>query len=429
MALTPKSVEELVFLHGEPDWLRTARGEAFRCFERLPIPARSEEEWRRTDLKELDLDGFDPFEPANGKAPADPIEDAAGVLRQRGSEPGEVDLDPELARQGVLLMPLSQAAREYPELVRGRLFTQVRPERDKLTALHAALFSGGTFVYVPRGVQIARPLVSQFWSSRGGALVLPHTLIVAEPGSSFNHVDEFLSPDLDRAAYCSGSAEVFAGEGASVGYIVLQRWGRHAWQFADQRVRAERDAQVRLLNAGLGGRFARYRVEASLVGPGATAELKALYFGTQDQFFDYHTLQDHRSGHTTSDLLFKGVLCDAARAVYAGLIRIEPGAAGSDAYQANRNLLLSKTAKAHSIPMLEILNNDVRCTHGATIAPVNPEHLFYLISRGIPPSTARRMIVHGFFGEVLDRIPVQQARNLVEAELEARIEGAGGRVG
>jgi Fe-S cluster assembly protein SufD len=149
--------------------------------------------------------------------------------------------------------------------------------------------------------------------------------------------------------------------------------------------------------------------------------MKALFFGSGHQFFDFHTLQQHQVGNTTSDLLFKGALRDEARSVYAGLIRIEPNATRSNAYQANRNLLLSKTAKASSIPMLEILNNDVRCTHGATVAPVDPEHLFYLQSRGIPAGTAERMIVHGFFGEVLDRIPVQQARDLVEQELEARI--------
>ena len=421
MSVTRKSVEELGHLHGEPEWLRVRRREAFDVYERLPLPSRSEEEWRRTDIRGLDLEGFEPFARADGAAPSDPIEETAGVLRQRGSEPGRVELDPELARRGVLFMPLSQAAVEHPDLVRRHLFTEVRPDRDKFAALHAALFSGGTFLYVPQGVLIERPLVSQFWSSGGGAAVLPHTLIVAGPGSAFNYIDEFLSPDLDRPALTSGSAEVLVGEAASIGYISLQRWGRHAWQFADQRVRVGRDATARLVAVGLGGRFAKNRIEASLTGPGATAELKALFFGSEQQFFDFHTLQRHEVGQTTSDLLYKGALRDEARSVYAGLIRIEKDAQRSDAYQANRNLLLSKAAKAHSIPMLEILNNDVRCTHGATVAPVDPEHLFYLQSRGIPGPTAERMVVHGFFGEVLDRIPVAQARELVEQELEARI--------
>jgi Fe-S cluster assembly protein SufD len=421
MAFVSRAVEELGHLHQEPEWLRARRREAFDLYERLPLPSRSEEEWRRTDLRGLDLGAFEPFEQANGRAPSDPIEDTAGVLRQQGSEPGRVELAAEVAARGVLFMPLSQAAREHPDLVRRHLFSEVAPGRDKLAALHAALFSGGTFLYVPDGVSIDRPLVSQFWSSRGGAAVLPHTLIVAGKGSSFSYVDELLSPDLEHPALTSGSVELFAGEGASVGFVSLQRWGAHAWQFANQRVRLEREASVRLVHVGLGGRFSKNRIEAVLQGPGANAELKALFFASGGQFFDFHTLQSHVVGNTTSDLLFKGALTDRARSVYAGLIRIEPHAARSDAYQANRNLLLSDQARAHSIPMLEIQNNDVRCTHGATVAPVDPEHLFYLQSRGIPGAVARRMLVHGFLGEVLDRIPMQQVRDLVEQELEARI--------
>lgn len=420
MAFTREAVEEVASLHGDPDWLRARRREAFEIFEKLPMPSKSDEEWRRSDISTLNLDAFEPFEQANGSAPADPIEDAAAVLRQRGSEPGKVELPEELRRQGVIFMPLSQAVREV-EWLQKHLFEATRPDRDKLSALHAAFFSGGTFLWVPEGVTIEKPLVSQFWSSGGGAAVLPHTVIKAGAGSAFTYVDEFLSPDLDKPALTSGSAEVWADDGANVGYLALQRWGKHAWQFANRRAMLRRDATVRMVDVGLGGRFAKTRVEAELHGPGASAELKGLFFGSEQQFFDYHTLQSHQVGQTTSDLLFKGALRDQARSVYAGLIRIEKGAQRSDAYQANRNLLLSKQANAYSIPMLEILNNDVRCTHGATVAPVDPEHLFYLESRGIPRGTAERMIVHGFFGQVLDRIPVQQARDLVEQELEARI--------
>lgn len=418
---TRDAVRELSGLHGEPAWLAAKRLAVFDGFEKLALPSRSDEEWRRTDLRGLDLGSFQPFERANGAAPSLPVDDVAGVLRQRGSEPGEVQLSGELAAKGVLLIPLSRAIKEHSELVKRHLFSLVSTERDKFAALHGAYFSGGTFLYVPDGVAIGKPLVSQFWSSGGGAAVLPHTLILAGRGTSFNYVDEFLSPDLDQPALTSGSAEIFAAEAATVGYVSLQRWGRHAWQFADQRVHAGRDATVRIVNAGLGGRFSKTRVEAVLAGPGASAELKGLYFGSEAQQFDFHTLQEHEVGQTTSDLLFKGALRDTARSTYAGLIRIEKGAQRSDAYQANRNLLLSKQAKAYSIPMLEILNNDVRCTHGATVAPIDPQHLFYLESRGIAKPTAERMIVHGFFGEVLDRIPVAQARELVEAELEARI--------
>lgn len=420
MGFTSEAVEEVASLHGDPEWLRARRREAFEIFERLPLPSKSDEEWRRTDISALNLDDFQPYEQANGAAPADPIEGAAAVLRQRGSEPGHVELPEELRKQGVIFMPLSQAVREVDWLEK-HLFAATPPDRDKFAALHSAFFSGGTFLWVPDGVVIEQPLVSQFWSSGGGAAVLPHSVIKAGRGAVFNYVDEFLSPDLDQPALTSGSAEIWADESANVGYLALQRWGKHAWQFANRRAMVRDDAHVRIVDVGLGGRFAKTRVEAGLYGSGATAELKGLFFGSESQFFDYHTLQSHLVGNTTSDLLFKGALRDQARSVYAGLIRIEKGAQHSDAYQANRNLLLSKQANAYSIPMLEILNNEVRCTHGATIAPVDPEQLFYLESRGIAHATAERMIVHGFFGEVLDRIPVQQARDLVEQELEARI--------
>jgi Fe-S cluster assembly protein SufD len=206
-----------------------------------------------------------------------------------------------------------------------------------------------------------------------------------------------------------------------VGYVAVQKWGRNAWHFGDQRARLGKDAKLRLFSVTLGGRFSKTRVEGSLVGQGADAELKSIYLASGKQFFDFHTLQDHQVGNTRSDLLFKGALQDTARTVYAGLIRIEKGAARSDAYQANRNLVLSDHAKATSIPMLEIDNNDVRCTHGATVGPVDPQHMFYLRSRGIPEQTAKRMLVQGFFGDVLDRIPFDHARSLIEAELEKRL--------
>jgi len=203
--------------------------------------------------------------------------------------------------------------------------------------------------------------------------------------------------------------------------VSVQKWSHAAWHLADQRAELQKNAKLKLFNVTLGGRFSKNRVEASLVGEGAEAELKAIYFASGEQFFDFHTLQDHQVGNTRSDLLFKGALQDTARTVYAGLIKIEKHAARSDAYQANRNLVLSDKAKATSIPMLEIDNNDVRCTHGATVRPVDPNHLFYLRSRGIPEKTAKRMLIQGFFGDVLDRIPFQHARDLVAAELESRI--------
>jgi Fe-S cluster assembly protein SufD len=320
-------------------------------------------------------------------------------------------------------MPLQQAAREHRDLVERYLFSAVKPERDKFSALHAALFSGGSFLYVPEGVVIERPLISQYWSAGESAAVLPHSLVIAGKGSQFQYVDEFLSADRESSLIASGSAEVFLEESANVGYVAFQSWSERTWQFANQRFHLGRDAQLRMVDVALGGRFARLRVEAMLEGQGSSADLRGLFFGTGEQSFDFRTLQDHIAPNTTSDLLFKGALRDRARSVYVGVVRVEPEAEGSSSNQANRNLLLSDKAKASSEPILEILNNDIlRCSHGATVGPVDPEHLFYLVSRGIPRAVAERMLVQGFLGEVLDRLPVSQVRDAVDQEFSARLD-------
>jgi Fe-S cluster assembly protein SufD len=257
---------------------------------------------------------------------------------------------------------------------------------------------------------------------------MPHTVIVAAPGSRFQYLDEFAGEagrdgDGARPNLASGSTEIFIEEGASVDYVGLQRWETTVWQFANQRARLGRDAQLRLFDVALGGRFARLRLEVMLEGPGASADLKGLFFGTGEQTFDFRTLQDHLAPHTTSDLLFKGALRDVARSVYVGVVRVEKDARGTSANQANRNLLLSERAKAASEPILEIENNDIlRCSHGATVGPVDPEHLFYLLSRGISRPVAERMLVEGFLAEVLDRVPLAYARQAVEEELAHRID-------
>ncbi|HKW71518.1 MAG TPA: Fe-S cluster assembly protein SufD [Candidatus Dormibacteraeota bacterium] len=396
MALSSETLDQL---QGEPGWLRERRESALATYEKLPSPSKTDEEWRRTDVSRLDPSQFSRLEHFDGQKL---------IL-------------PEALPEGVILEPLRVAAEKHRDLVEPRLFTLVHADRDRFAALHAALFTGGTFLYVPDGVVIDTPVIGQHFSHEAGTSVLPHTLIVAGKNSKFDYLDEYIAEHDDETGYRSGSTEIFAGEGSQVGYVAVQKWGRNVWHFADQRAELQKDSTLRLFNVTLGARFSKTRVEASLAGQGADAELKAIYFASGQQFFDFHTLQDHRVGNTRSDLLFKGALSDAARTVYAGLIRIEKHAARSDAYQANRNLVLSDKAKATSVPMLEIDNNDVRCTHGATVGPVDPEHLFYLRSRGIPEPTAKRMLIQGFFGDVLDRIPFEHARRLVEAELEARI--------
>ena len=396
MAINAETLDQL---QGEPGWLRDVRRKALASYESLPAPTKTDEEWRRTDVSRLDPGQYSKLEHLDGQKL---------IL-------------PSALPKGVILEPLREAARKHADLVEPRLFSLVHADRDRFAALHAALFTGGTFLYVPDGVVIDQPIIGQHFSHEGGTSVLPHTLIVAGKNTRFDYLDEYIAEKDDEAGYRTGSTEIFLGDGAQVGYVAVQKWGRNVWHFSDQRAELQKDSSLRLFNVTLGGKFSKTRVEASLAGEGSNAELKAIYFASGQQFFDFHTLQDHRVGNTRSDLLFKGALQDVSRTVYAGMIRIEKHAARSDAYQANRNLVLSDKAKATSIPMLEIDNNDVRCTHGATVGPVDPEHLFYLRSRGIPEPTAKRMLIQGFFGDVLDRIPFEHARKLVEAELEARI--------
>jgi Fe-S cluster assembly protein SufD len=397
MGFTTETLEKE--LRGEPDWLRDRRRTALDSYERMPLPSKTDEEWRRTDVSRFDPSQYSTLEHLDGLK----LERPSGLPA------------------GVIIQPLRQAAVDHPELVEPRLFSLVHADRDHFSALHAAFFTGGTFLYVPDGVVIDEPIIGQHLSHQGGNSVLPHTLIVAGRGARFHYLDEYIAEDEDEAGYRTGSTEIFLGDGSEVGYVSVQKWGRNVWHLADQRARLEKDSKLKLFNVTLGGRFSKTRVEASLVGQGSEAELKAIYFASGEQFFDFHTLQDHQVGNSRSDLLFKGALQDTARTVYAGLIRIEKGAARSDAYQANRNLVLSDHAKATSIPMLEIDNNDVRCTHGATVGPVDPQQMFYLRSRGIPEQTAKRMLIQGFFGDVLERIPFEHARKLVENELESRI--------
>lgn len=423
MSFTRAAVEALSSLHDEPEWLRARRLEAFGLFERFALPdTKRDKDWRQVDLKGLNLDAFEAFQPPDGRPPVMPMPQMAGVLAQRGTAQGTVEIDPALIAKGVIFCPLPQAAREVPDLVERHLFSGVRPERDKFAALHGALFSGGTFLYVPDGVTIDRPLLSQFWSDGAGATTLPHTVVVAGKGSSFQYVEEFIGAPDDQPSVASGSAELFLNDGANLGYVALHRWSPRAWQFANQRIRLFRDAHLRMVNVGLGGHLARLRMEAMLEGQGASADLRGLFFGTQEQAFDFRTLQDHLAPNTTSDLLYKGALRDTAKSVYVGVVRVEKDARGTSANQANRNLLLSEKARASSEPILEIENNDiVRCSHGATVGPVDPEHMFYLESRGIPHRVAQRMLVEGFLAEITDRIPVPHVREVVEHELASRI--------
>lgn len=429
-ALSRATVEQQSARLGEPAWARERRLAAWEAFERLPAPAVARpEEWRRTDVGALDLGALAVPDPQgsparqgrHGPLVRDEATRAGWLAHADGRTVGRA-LRAELARAGVVFTDLACAMREHEALVREHLFALASPEEHRFRALHGALWSAGTFLYVPPGVEVALPLVAQTWLGTPGGVVFPHTLVVADQGSRVALIETFASAPAERRALASGVVELIARPGAQVRYAAVQEWAPSTWEVGSVvRARVERDALVHTTMVALGGDLVKVDVEAHLGGPGASAEMLGLYFGTGGQHVDVHTLQEHAAPHTTSDLLYKGAVRDAARAVFAGLIRVHPGAQKTNAFQANRNLVLSAGARTDSIPKLEIMANDLRCTHGSATSRLNEEHIFYLMSRGLTRRQATFMIVEGFFADVFDRLPFETLRGYLQARVAEKM--------
>jgi Fe-S cluster assembly protein SufD len=433
--LTPTRFDEaaLPAPPGEPGSAAHLRRRSLEAFRALPVPSQETEEWRYTDLSSLDFERFAPFAPGRKGTTLDDVDEGvlaavgdvgerSGLLIQHNSETATVHLDPELERRGVLFEGLDEALRERPEAVQARLHRLVPSDRTKLTALHGAFRTGGSFVFVPRGTEVELPLQSVTYLDADGTALFPHTVIVVEEGASLTCIDRLVSPGVE-AALSDAVVEIYAGPGSHVRYVSLQDWGPGVTHLSVQRADVGRDAEVRSLAVAFGADLSRTEIESVLTGPGGHSEMLGVYFTDGSQHFDHRSLQDHLAPHCTSDLLYKGALKDASRVVYSGLIHIAPGAVRSDAFQTNRNVVLSDQAKADSIPNLEIENNDVRCSHAASVGPVSDDELFYLQTRGIPREEAERLIVTGFFQEVLDRVPLEELRGTLERAIEAELRG------
>jgi Fe-S cluster assembly protein SufD len=429
------AVEELSHRRGEPDWLRQKRVDAWEAYERIPMPQRTDEEWRRTDIRLLPIEDVAPFGEPAGRASSrgelPPVVqaqlrasgDLSGVVVQRDSSTIYHELDAALAGQGVIFADLDTAVREYPELLRHYLMTDdgVPAEDNKFAALHGAFWTTGVLVYVPAKVEVELPFSVFSTQETPGLGTFNHILIVAEEYANVTLVDYYQSETLDQESIVDNVVELHAAEGAQVRYIQVQDWGRHVWNFTTQRGVIHQDAAVRTLNVALGARLSKGLIASSLVGAGSQAEMLGLYFADGTQHFDHQTRQHHISPYATSDLLYKGAIKDRARSVYSGVIKVWPKAHRTDAYQANRNLILDPTARADTIPNLEIGANDVRCTHGATVAQIEEEYVFYLMSRGITRTEAEKLIVDGFFDEVIERVPVESVQQTVRAAIDRKI--------
>jgi Fe-S cluster assembly protein SufD len=410
------------------------RDRAFGEFETMPVPSPETEEWRYTDLREFDVSAFTPHAWEEPAANLDQVRpealEAAGEVGERGgfsiqhnSTVVATHLDPAEVARGVVFTSLDQAARSHPHLLKGRLHAAVPTSRTKFTALHGAFRTGGTFVYVPAGVRVDLPLQTLTYVDRDGLAVFPHTLLVLEEGAELTFIDRYVSPDLERV-FADAVVEIHAGAGSRVRYVALQDWGRGVTHLSVQRAVLQRDADLRSLGVAFGASLARAEVESVLEGDGGSSEMLGVYFATGDQHFDHRSIQDHFGSETSSDLLYKGVLRDRSRTIYSGTVIIQKGAHKCDAYQTNRNILLSDEAKADSIPNLEILSNDpVRCGHAASVGPVDEDTLFYIQSRGIPYKEAERLVVFGFLQEVLDRVAVPEVREGLEKAIAIELEG------
>lgn len=413
--MTREAVERLSASKNEPAWMLDARLRAWDAFESLPMPTRQDEEWRRTDISKLRLEDLVPYAEPAGPRIEPPLRLGAGnggTIVHQNSVTLDRAVAGHLREDGVIFTDLETAVREHGDLVQQYFMTRaVRAEYDKFTALNGALWSGGTFLYVPANADVALPLRAFYGLDAPGTALFSHTLIVVERGARVTYIEEYASPSIPQQSLNAGVVEILAAADAHVTFVSLQEWMGRVFDISTQRAVLDRNSRLDWLVVGMGNGITKANIEAALAGPGATAQMLGILWGYGSQHTDYHTVQDHTAPHTTSDLLYKSALTDEARAIFSGRIRVEKGAQGTDAYQANRNILLSDHAAAFPSPNLEIEANEVRCTHGATVGRVDQDQLFYLMARGIPLETARRMVVEGFFEDVLEREPVESIRD------------------
>jgi Fe-S cluster assembly protein SufD len=387
------------------------RTELLERYRTLPLPTKADEHWRFTDLAGFDPDAWSANGATEIAAPATLLDiEASGVAFV-----GEGGIRIERAPDGIRFEPLTD---DHP------LLHSLVGSDEKFAAHNAAMWQHGLLVEVPKGVVLDKPLYVRVANAVEGGSLFWRLLVVADPESRFTVIEEFVSSSPELSGYSNAAVEIVVGQAAKVEYVSVQNFSQKTWHFASHHARVERDAELDWVTGGFGSAKGKVRIQNDLAGQGATSRVTGAYFADGTQHLDYDTFQEHIAPNTTSDFAFKGALRDEARTVWRGMIRVEQTAQKTNAYQENRNLLLSKSAHADSIPGLEILANDVRCTHGATLGQVDREQLFYLMARGLSRGQAERLIVRGFFQDVLDRVDLVAVREALGDALEARIPQA-----
>jgi Fe-S cluster assembly protein SufD len=409
-----------------PAWWLDRKQAAYERFAALPMPKRTDEGWRFSNYSALTLDGFtlpEPVKLADAHHAALGIAGAGTLAFANHRVILNEPVAAEFAQKGVIFASLQDALLKHSELVREHLLTQ--PSKlgsEKFAALHEAFLEDGAFIYVPKNTEVVVPFGVFHYAANSGTALFPHTLVVAEENAKVTVADFFRSSNAGEKQFICGGNDLFAGHGAQITYVAMQDWSREALSLQFNATVARRDARVLSLNLHSGARQARHESFSQLQAPGAHSEMLALTIAHDTQEFDQRTLQIHQAPNTSSNLLYKNALLDKAKTIFSGLIVVDPDAQKTDAYQSNRNLMLSDDAEAHSLPGLEIQANDVRCTHGATSARIPAEQEFYLQSRGIKKAQADELLVFGFFEEVLGKIENEQLHDTLSEIIRAKFK-------
>ena len=403
---------------------------SWEIYKHLPFPTTEDEPWRRTNIKGLKTDAFYiPVDGNVGDLPEIPeylmkplVGEIHGGFIAIQPEKINIQLNPRLSQQGVIFTDLTTANEKYPDYLAKILGKVVRPEEGKFSALASAMAKQGVFIYVPEGVHVEQPLHSVLWAAGINLAYFSQILIYLEDRASLTFVHESASPNQnDGQTLHAGIVAIHVGAESQLRYIELQSLGNHVWNFMHERVQVERDGNIDWVFGAVGSRLTKNFSDLDLIGNGATGKMSGFYFTDGNQHLDHDTQQNHLAPFTTSELLFKGALKGHSRSVWQGMVYVANNAQRTDGYQANRNLILSKGARADSIPGLEILADDVRCSHGATVGKIDPEMIFYLQSRGILPIDAERLIVEGFFEPIMQRIPYEGVRKRFQEAIENKM--------
>ena len=417
----------------EPEWLSTLRNEGKAQFDILPAPTARDERWRFASVGKLSIDGFAPAPAPTADKLAELVKrsnlvsERAGQLVYADDTQAQFEgINEALAAKGVIYLPVLEAVAQHPELMQ-KYFLQESTElgSEKYFGLHAQLVKAGSILYVPKGVEIEQPFVNYYWTSGERAAVFPHTLIIAEENAKASVVDIFFSETEDNQALNVSVSNIHAASGANIFRKVVQDWNEKTVSFQLDTTVADRDTLVKNLAVNIGAGRARFENQTRIEGPGADVKMYSLTVAEESQEFDQRTFQTHNAGNAVSDLLYKNALLDKARTIFSGLIKVAEGAQQTDAYQTNRNLLLDPTAEANALPGLEILANDVKCSHGATTGNVDAEELFYMMQRGIAKRDAMKLMVFGFFEEVIEKVDSDELadnlRELIRNKFESKI--------